>query len=568
MSEEKNAMKMTSDKTNNGQSTADDPRRTVPGSAPPDLRTPERWLPLPDGTPGSDYPTPQVLLDGEEFVWDDDDLPHCNYVALARRLAAAGDLYRRPGYASGLLLAADRPNIEPIVIDKGNRLAAIIADRVRVRVRRAGNIKGNRIPSAHLNIMLASEVFLQAFRPVDAVVRSANYLPDFQLMRPGYNDGGPGNRLLYVGPEPRVERSPDAIMRFLDVMSFASEADRANAVGAALIVLLRHFWPGGKPLIAVTSTKSHGGKETVIQFAAGATPKFSVSYESADWALQKSLIAELKHSPDVGVVNVENARVGRGDKHIRSSFVERFLTDSAPLLYSPGTGAPMRVTNQLVVALSTNFGTISEDLLNRALPIHLAPVGDVATRRSPIGNPKLQYLPAHRDRIEAELRGMVQAWDEAGRPLADVDHPFTDCTRTIGGILAANGIKGFLANYSMRRTADDPERKAIGLLGSARPDEWLRASAWASVAVNVGVARVLISDYERDTDAGRARGIGVALSRHEDETFAVETEDERLVLKLEKARRRFGEAEATTRYSFAVLSREALPEDAVENSPA
>ena len=32
--------------------------------------------------------------------------------------------------------------------------------------------------------------------------------------------------------------------------------------------------------------------------------------------------------------------------------------------------------NDLVVAISTNFGTVSEDLLNRALPVHLNPVGN------------------------------------------------------------------------------------------------------------------------------------------------------------------------------------------------
>jgi hypothetical protein len=35
-----------------------------------------------------------------------------------------------------------------------------------------------------------------------------------------------------------------AIDAFLDVMAFASNADRTNAVALALTVLLRNFWPG------------------------------------------------------------------------------------------------------------------------------------------------------------------------------------------------------------------------------------------------------------------------------------------------------------------------------------
>jgi hypothetical protein len=246
------------------------------------------------------------------LIWDEDDLPVNNYVALGRRLAAAGDLYRRPAYGGGLLLASPQPNIEPVIIDEGARLASVIADRVRVRVLRGGNTRGNHVPAAHLTTLLHSELFLQQFRPVDSVVRLAHYLPGFELMQRGYNDGGPGSRMLYVGPESRVERTPEAITRFLDVMPFAGNADRTNAVAAALTVLLRHSWPGAKPLLDVTSTKSHGGKDTIIEFAAGTTPKLSVSYESTDWAFQKAFVAALKHSPDVGLVNVENARLDRG----------------------------------------------------------------------------------------------------------------------------------------------------------------------------------------------------------------------------------------------------------------
>ena len=56
--------------------------------------------------------------------------------------------------------------------------------------------------------------------------------------------------------------------------------------------------------------------------------------------------------------------------------------------------------------------------------------------------------------------------------------------------------------------------------------------------------------------------MGVVLSAHAGETFAVETEDERLELRLEKARRRFEAGEQPhTRYRFAAARREAIPVD-------
>lgn len=520
-----------------------------------------------NGEPISDYQRPLALCNKKELLWDEDAPPIENYMKLGQNLAAAGDLYRQPGYASGLLMGSSQPNIEPVPINKGSRLASIIIDRVRVSVTKNGNSRGNQIAMHHLNTMLATEAFLQCFRPIDAVVRVPSYLPDFQLPKRGYNDGGFGQRLLYVGPEVQVADTMDAINAFLDVMAFATPADRANAVALAITVLLRFFWPGAKPVGVVTSTKSHGGKDTVISFAAGSTPKVSVDYESTDWAFRQGLIACLKARPDAGVVNVENARLGRGDKFVASAVLERFLTDPEPVIHSTKLREPLRIKNHLVLAISTNYGTVSEDLMNRALPIHLNPVGNVADRKSPIGNPKLEYLPANRERIEAELRGMVERWKLAGRPLnKNVRHPFTDWAHTVGGILQFSDFKGFLDNYSLRRTADDPLRKALGQLGAYYPDQWQRADDWARQAILSGFGKQVIPERDRDTDKSRERGIGVVLSAHQDETFEVETDDNRVTLRLEKKRARFGGNEPSTRYRFAILKQEAIPEDIVPSS--
>lgn len=517
-----------------------------------------------DGNPGAmepDFPPPSVLADDMEFVWDDDDAVFANCVRLGERLQQCGDLYRQPGYAGGLLLAPNS-NMSTIV-DKGSQLAAIIVDRLRVRVIKGGNVKSNRISTTHLNTALQAEVFLQCFRPVDRVTHTPLYLPDWTLTRQGYNDGGAGHRILYLGDSPCAERSLDVIPRFLDVMAFATPADRTNAVAAALTVMLHDHFPGGKPLLAVTANKSHAGKETIIVFAAGSKRMTSISYQSTDWALERAFVGAITKSPDTVIVDVENARLGQRDRCIASAFLERFVTDPEPVLFSTGTGSPMRRANDLVVAVSTNFGALSQDLLNRAMPIHLAPVGDVATRESPIGNPKLEFLPANRERIDAELRGMIERWRLAGMPRdTQVRHPFTAWAAVVGGILQVSGFEHFLANYSVRRTADDPLRRGLGLLGAARSDAWLRSAEWADLACSVGLVKVVIPDADRDSESGRERGIGVVFTAHRDETFSVETEDKRVSLRLEKARRRFTQGEEPeTRYRFRVLHQEPIPED-------
>jgi hypothetical protein len=496
------------------------------------------------------------------MIWDEDDLAVKNYLELGRRLAGAGDLFRRPGYASGLLLASDQPNIEPAVIDTGQRLAGIVVNRVRVRLVKNGNTGGNHVPMQHLKNMVISEVFLQNFRPVDDVTRVAHYLPNFELTTPGYNDGGPGNRLIYVGPEVEVADSLDAVNAFLDVMSFASEADRTNAVALALTVLLRNHWAGAKPIGVITATKSHAGKETIVEFAAGGTPKVSVDYERTDWAFRQGFVATLKACPEAGVVNVENARLGKGDRFVASASLERFLTDPEPVLHSTKARDAVKVKNHLVVTITTNHGTVSEDLMNRGLPIHLNPTGDVADRRPAIGNPKLVYLPANRSRIEAELHGMVARWMQAERPLdRDVRHAFTAWGQTVGGILTVSGFKDFLGNYGRRRTADDPLRQGLGLLGSTRPDTWVSPGDWARLCRSLGLVRQVIPEHDRDTDLSREHGIGVVLSAHRDETFEVETDDGVVRLRLEKRRARFDRKGPATRYRFVTLDRRDLPED-------
>jgi len=509
--------------------------------------------------------SPVETEDGQPLViWEEDGQAADNYRILGETLAKSNNLYRRPGYASGLLLLLD--DGKHALITKGAELAPVIVDRVRVEVWKNGKKMGSRIAAAHLNTMLGTETFLGQFRTVDLVTTTPAYLPDFTLTRPGLNEGD-GQRILYVGPVAVVSGSLDAINAFLDVMAFDTEANRTNLVAGALTVLLRNHLPGGKPVLIVTANKSHAGKDTAITFASGMAGSISISYQGTNWALERSFVGALKSSPDVGVVVIENARLDRRDRFIASAFLERFATDPEPLLFSTGTGPPVRRRNDIVLAISTNYGSVSEDLMNRGLPIHLTPVGNVADRVTPIGNPRLQYLPANKERIAAELRGMVERWKAAGQPLdEDVRHPFSVWAKRVGGILRVNGFRDFLGNYGVRKTVDDPLRHGLGILGSKDPDRWLPAADWARLVSDLGLIKTVIPPADQDSVAGRQRGIGVVLTAHREETFQAETEDKRLTLRLEKRRGRFEGSDAQVRYRFVKVEEQNLPLDPEEKS--
>jgi hypothetical protein len=499
-------------------------------------------------------------------TWDVERGARRNYRRLGRHLARRNSsLYRNTSEGHGLIQVSGNGTCR--LITKASQLAPVIVDTLTMRVMKEGKVVSELPTAAHLNAMLNSEAFLGQFRPVDQVARTPLYLDDFSLLPPGYHDGGDGRRRLYVGPEPRIADSTEAIRRFLDVMDFAGNADRTNTVAAALTVLLRHHWPGEKPVVLVSATKSHAGKGTITEFVRGVVAKADVLYESIDWPMQSQLQRQLAHDPDIGMICLDNVRLdsaGGKARYIRSGFIEGFVTSPEVRLASPGGGEPVRLMNCFVVAVNTNDGSLSPDLMNRALSIHLAPKGDVRDRRTPIGNPKLEFLPQNQGRIEEELRGMIERWKRAGRPLDEAArHPMTPWARSVGGVLKANGFSDFLGNYDARKVADDPVRAAVGILAAARPGKELRPSEWAKVVVEQGLAKTLFPTHERDTEKGRERAIGVLLSRHLEETFEATTETKRLRLRLDGGFRRWVKGRnPQMRYVFTVVEEVRLPLDA------
>lgn len=496
------------------------------------------------------------------YEWIVDQGARANYRGLGKRLSKANRcLFRNGEYGDGLVHVL--PNNETKLIRKAADLAPVIVDSLRMRVLKNNKVASELPNQNHLNGLLRSEVFLRNFAAVEQVVRRPVYRHDFSLTEPGYCSE---DRLLYLGPPAEISDSLEAVHEFLDVMAFATNADRTNTVAGALTVLLNNHWPGEKPLILVTATKSHAGKGTVTDFVRGTLAKADILYESQDWPMQSQFQRQLAIDPQIGFICFDNVRLdsagGRG-KCIRSSFLESFITNPQIILASPGAGEPVKLENRFVVSLNTNEGALSPDLMNRALPIHLAPKGNIHERQSPIGNPKLEFLPQYRDKIEAELRGMIERWKEAGMPLDEsVRHPMSRWAKTIGGILKVNDFYDFLGNYSTAKTSDDPIRDAIAILGAASPGRPRRPREWAESVVREGLAKTLFPANDRDTPRGRERGIGVILKRHLEETFVATTDTKRISMKLIGGNRRWEKGRNPhVRYEFRVLSEEDLPVD-------
>jgi hypothetical protein len=74
--------------------------------------------------PRADYPQPHMISNNDIFIWSENQPAVDNDVPLGKCLAAVGDVFRRPQYAGGLILATAGSAI-PIL--KASTLAAVMA---------------------------------------------------------------------------------------------------------------------------------------------------------------------------------------------------------------------------------------------------------------------------------------------------------------------------------------------------------------------------------------------------------------------------------------------------------
>lgn len=486
--------------------------------------------------------------------WDTDKPAGPQTHELCKVMAKTGKIYRDP---HGTLLAIDGDQISKILTPV-NLEGFLRSNDLVVQVVNGGNPCGLCVPQSDLKILIATPGLQRELPVIDAIINSVTYTASWQLTQPGYNDGGEGQRFFYVGKAVTPVRRATHITEFLNAMNFKTEADRTNALAAALTILLRHMNPGGKPLICATANRSHAGKDTVLDFAAGLTNKAEVSYEGADWALQNNLVDALS-DPFTGVVSIGNIR--RDGVLIESPFLERIITNNDPLLQSSrirGRGAKRKA--DFVMCCSANQGRFSTDLMNRSLPICLEVKGDIEKRKSDLGDIDIrrQYLPEHAEEINAELCGMIENWKEASSPLdTNVRHPMSEWAKTIGGILKVNGFEHFLENWSVQKSAQDMLTEALAIVAHAaqqESNEWIRVATIVKIATEHGVLGDIIDSRYKNCQKGAERETGKVLSNYLEQSLHHVDEDgviSTYVLRTAKTRNGGGrKASPATHYRF------------------
>ena len=295
---------------------------------------------------------------------------------------------------------------------------------------------------------------------ITGVVQHPAYVPGWKLAKPGLNAGGiysvleqeshPDDDAEVPAAEARKELD-DLVVDF----PFATDGDKANLIALMLTVLVRPAIGGNIPLFAVSAGQARVGKTLLVQSLVAelllgqrvrVTP-WQRNQESND----KRLTAALRSGDSL--ILLDNVR-----GIVDSPLLEAALTSASLSVRTLFTHDVETIENGSIFVMTNNNAKLSRDLVYRCIDIRLqSPVADPAARRS-FNHPDIfAHVRACRSRILALLVGMVERWKAAGRPGGKVlMGGFEEWSIAIGGVLAANGIDGFLSDWHAKAAeADD-----------------------------------------------------------------------------------------------------------------
>jgi hypothetical protein len=272
---------------------------------------------------------------------------------------------------------------------------------------------------------------------------------------------------------------------------FATDADRAGALGLLLTQFVRPMIDGPVPLYVIDSPQVGTGKSLLASLAhlvatGAAAPTGIESFDRTE--AHKAITALLIEArPFILLDNV--------DRRIVSGHFAAALTCDTWNDRVLGQSKTITVENRAIWIATGNNLTLSGELRRRAVEIRLDAKMERPEERTSFRHTELkEWTRAHRPELVWSCLVLIQNWIALGlppmprQPLAS----FESWSKIIGGVLAAAGVEGFLANAETFRQRADPDaqdwRRFI--------EEWATAHASnaASVEALAPIARGLMPD--------------------------------------------------------------------------
>lgn len=317
--------------------------------------------------------------------------------------------------------------------------------------------------------------------PISGVVSAPIFASDGSLCRsPGYNPAGrvwlsqKGADLdIAEEKDPSSERARAAALflqrDFLGDFSFATQADRAHALGALILPSVRSLIGGPTPLHDVNSPIQGSGKGlfvqaiTIVHLGRVVVPQRLPTEEEE---IAKTLLSELSEGRPI--ILLDNADT-KGRRVIDSGSLEGVLTATEWTGRNLGKiGMTPVYPNRAAWFITGVNLEFAKGLMRRRVRIRLDPRcespwtrGEDSFRHPDI----LGWARENRAAILSAVFSMVLHWlrlSPEARPRVRRLGSFEDWSSVIGGILAAAGVPGFLGHL------DDPEEMVVESGG----DDW------------------------------------------------------------------------------------------------
>ena len=241
-----------------------------------------------------------------------------------------------------------------------------------------------------------------------------------------------------------LDRLPPLIREWVRGFHWNSPVDLINYIaGPLMTVLMPLFVEAGHPAMMFWGNKPNIGKSLAAQCLAilkdgeqaGAT-----SIDGGSREIENLIASDLNDGRTTLFIDNQKGKID-------CSILEANITCAQLGFRGMFTQSKIRRPNDVLWLITTNEGSPSDDLLSRCIHIRLHYEGDPNTHQYRTTEDEIvQGMKANRAGILAEAAGMVRVWLDTGRPRVHTPGRFEKFSNTIGSILAANGLPGFLSN--------------------------------------------------------------------------------------------------------------------------
>ena len=305
--------------------------------------------------------------------------------------------------------------------------------------------------------------------PLTRIVGSPIVAPDGSIRKePGYDAAtrtyfapADGVELPAVPDEPTREDIECALEVIFDelLVDFpcVGDPDRAHAVAAMLLPLVRNLVDGPTPLFVVDKPCAGSGATllvSAITYVATGRPAAPTTLGRNEEETRKKITAALLGGPCV--IFLDNL----GEK-VDSAALSSALTASEWEDRILGRSETVRLPVECVWIGTANNARLSNEIARRTLPIRLDAKDERPWLRpaESFQNPHLLWwVRENRARLVWAALVIVRAWFAAGCPRGTKNlGMFENFTSTMGGIFDVVGVRGFLGNLSELYEAADDE---------------------------------------------------------------------------------------------------------------